>query len=196
MYSGNKSANVPSQTSENRTLLDADSSSTKSGRRPSLDTVSTYLSQESRESQATSSTADLLHCSSDLLNSDDVNANQELPSIVGVDAGSAIISRFVRVSKPSEWAPRQPCPLCRQPLKQDVVVVALPCNHVLHLDCLNCALTEQQETGALLHIQCAVCGCIYGEKHGNQPPGTMEWGVIDRTLPGHQNCRTIQIVYK
>ncbi|KAJ8959735.1 hypothetical protein NQ314_006159, partial [Rhamnusium bicolor] len=34
-----------------------------------------------------------------------------------------------------------------------------------------------------------------GEKHGNQPPGSMEWGVLDRSLPGHQNYRTIQIVY-
>ncbi|CAH0564263.1 unnamed protein product [Brassicogethes aeneus] len=197
---GNKSGNAPSVTSENRTLLDADSSSTKSGRRPSLDTVSTYLSQESRESQATASTADLLNCTAaDLLNcssnSDDGIASEGLPSIVGIDPASAIISRFVRVSKPSEWAPRQPCPLCRQPLKPSVCVIALPCNHVLHLDCLNYALTEQQDAGALLHIQCAVCGCIYGEKHGNQPPGSMEWGVMDRALPGFQNCRTIQIVY-
>lgn len=32
-------------------VLDADSSSTKSGRRPSIDTVSTYLSQESKDSE-------------------------------------------------------------------------------------------------------------------------------------------------
>jgi deltex-like protein len=32
-------------------VLDADSSSTKSGRRPSVDTVSTYLSHESKESE-------------------------------------------------------------------------------------------------------------------------------------------------
>jgi hypothetical protein len=31
-------------------VLDADSSSTKSGRRPSVDTVSTYLSHESKDS--------------------------------------------------------------------------------------------------------------------------------------------------
>lgn len=90
----------------------------------------------------------------------------------------------MRVSQPSEWAPRQPCPSCRQPLKPVAVVVALPCNHVLHLDCLNYLLTEQQAAGAHLHVQCAVCGCVYGEKHGNQPPGTMEWNVLDRTLPG------------
>lgn len=61
-------------------VLDADSSSTKSGRRPSLDTVSTYLSQESRESQATSSTADLLNCGT---SSDEGVDVLSLPSIVG-----------------------------------------------------------------------------------------------------------------
>lgn len=116
--------------------------------------------------------------------------------IAGLDPASSIISRFVRVSSPSEWTPRQPCPLCRQPLKPAIVVVALPCNHVLHLDCLNYSLTELQESGSQLHIHCAVCGCVYGEKHGNQPPGTMEWGIIDKKLPGHPNCNTIQIVYK
>ncbi|KAJ8975954.1 hypothetical protein NQ317_011922 [Molorchus minor] len=146
------SCNTPSQTSDNKILLDADSSSTKSGRRPSLDTVSTYLSQESRESQATTSTADLINCSG----SDDGVA-EDMPVIVGLDPASATISRFVRISKPSEWAPRQPCPACRQPLKPSVIVIALPCNHVLHLDCLNFALTELQETGSQLHIQCAVC---------------------------------------
>ncbi|XP_066254335.1 protein deltex [Euwallacea similis] len=194
---GHKSANVSptgsTQRIDNSILLDADSSSTKSGRRPSLDTVSTYLSQESRESQATASTADLINCSG----SDDglVDGLDNVSSIVGLDPASATISRFVRVSKPSEWAPRQPCPLCRQTLKPSLVVIALPCNHVLHLDCLNYSLTELQEAGDELHIQCSVCGCVYGEKHGNQPPGTMEWGVVERSLPGYQNFRTIQIVY-
>lgn len=66
--------------SQKNSVLDADSSSTKSGRRPSLDTVSTYLSQESRESQATSSTADLLNYG---MSSDDGIESQSLPSIVG-----------------------------------------------------------------------------------------------------------------
>ncbi|XP_060521849.1 protein deltex [Cylas formicarius] len=192
---GHKSTNnnTSSQVGDNNMLLDADSSSTKSGRRPSLDTVSTYLSQESRDSQATASTADLINCSG----SDDglVDGLDSISAIIGVDPASASISRFVRVSKPSEWAPRQPCPLCRQPLKPTILVIALPCNHVLHLDCLNYSLTELQEAGNLLYIQCSVCGCIYGEKHGNQPPGTMEWGVMDRSLPGFHNYRTIQIIY-
>lgn len=66
--------------SQKNSVLDADSSSTKSGRRPSLDTVSTYLSQESRESQATSSTADLLNYGT---SSDEAIESQPLPSIVG-----------------------------------------------------------------------------------------------------------------
>ncbi|KAK9719906.1 WWE domain [Popillia japonica] len=192
---GHKSSNQANQ-NENKSnkdsVLDADSSSTKSGRRTSLDTVSTYLSQESRESQATSSTADLLNCSA---NSDDGIENDSVPSIIGIDPASAIISRFVRVSQQEEWAPRQPCPACRELLKPSLVVVALPCNHFVHLDCLNYELTQQQVRGPQLHIQCAVCGCIYGEKHGNQPPGTMEWGIVDRALPGHLHCRTIKIVY-
>lgn len=73
-----KNANPKSQ---KNCVLDADSSSTKSGRRPSLDTVSTYLSQESRESQATCSTADLLNYGT---NSDDGLDSQSLPSIVGM----------------------------------------------------------------------------------------------------------------
>ncbi|XP_044253813.1 protein deltex [Tribolium madens] len=194
IFSNKSSNNNFTSSSESRThkesLLDADSSSTKSGRRPSLDTVSTYLSQESRESQTTVSTSDLLHCSSE-----DDNIDHDLLSIVGLDPASAIISKYVRVSQPCEWAPRQPCPTCRQPLRPTLVVVALPCNHVLHLDCLNYSLTEQQENGAHLHIDCAICGCVYGEKHGNQPPGIMEWGIIDKRLPGFQNYRTIQIVY-
>lgn len=192
---GHKSCtNVQNQSSDNKThkesLLDADSSSTKSGRRPSLDTVSTYLSQES---QATTSTTDLLNYSTG--SDDGVVDADELPSIVGIDSASAIISRFVRVSQPNEWAPRQPCPSCREQLKPSRVVVALPCNHVLHLDCVNYVLKHQQATGAKLHVQCVVCGCVYGEKHGNQPPGSMEWCIIDRTLPGFSNCRTIQIIY-
>ncbi|XP_050301934.1 protein deltex [Anthonomus grandis grandis] len=190
-HKSSTSGNPGSQ--DNRTLLDTDSSSTRSGRRPSLDTVSTYLSQESRESQATASTADLINCSG----SDDglVEAVDSVSSIIGLDPASASISQYVRVSKSSEWAPRQPCPLCRQTLKPTLVVIALPCNHVLHLDCLNYSLTELQEAGDQLHIQCSVCGCVYGEKHGNQPPGSMEWRVIDRCLPGFPNVRTIQVLY-
>lgn len=84
---GNKSAHGSQQQlvdnkSRKDSVLDADSSSTKSGRRPSLDTVSTYLSQESRESHRNASTADLLNCSA---SSDDshVLESHVMPSIIG-----------------------------------------------------------------------------------------------------------------
>lgn len=84
-FLGNKSSpSTAPQVVDSKTykecLLDADSSSTKSGRRPSLDTVSTYLSQESRESQITSSTAELIHCSA---SSEDGSEHHEVSAIVG-----------------------------------------------------------------------------------------------------------------
>jgi deltex-like protein len=44
-------------------VLAADSISTKSGRRPSVDTVSTYLSHEFKDSELRASLGDLLDCS-------------------------------------------------------------------------------------------------------------------------------------
>jgi deltex-like protein len=44
-------------------VLDADSSSTKSGRRPSVDTVSAYPSHESKDSELRALKCDLLDCS-------------------------------------------------------------------------------------------------------------------------------------
>jgi hypothetical protein len=38
---------------------------------------------------------------------------------------------------------------------------------------------------------------IYGERTGNQPPGTMEWSIVRGvSLPGFPNTRTIQITYQ
>jgi len=37
---------------------------------------------------------------------------------------------------------------------------------------------------------------IYGEKTGNQPPGTMCWTILPYSLPGHHGARTLQITYK
>nr|CAD7267159.1 unnamed protein product [Timema shepardi] len=338
------------------TVLDADSSSTKSGRRPSIDTVSTYLSHESKDSELTASQSDLLDCS---VSSDDVfeSARQNnvsyhrkrqpasLPvrqdsipshgSIVGVDAASNGISQFVCVVE----AGRARCPICLCELAPDgdIVVALSRCFHQLHLDCLNAMLTSQitntnkvraptygtksvvievfiltsqvgitehnilfspllllnkalntvtkqlaklakyiiqqplslatsptpsipskaatHESSNLivqlecqqctaqyvglttenlckrmnghlhdikikhpekpvsahtsthnlnfedcyavksLYIQCPVCKMIYGEKTGNQPPGSMTWALLNHSLPGHPGSRTIQITY-
>lgn len=173
---GNRSSSPPLNKQMRKCLLDADSSSTKSGRRPSLDTLSTYLSQESRESQTTE------------------EQHLEIPAIIGVDQESNSLSRHIRISSPADWSPRQPCPICQQALHPSVVVIALPCKHVLHLSCLNEQLKNQSSDA--LHIQCTVCGRVYGEKYGNQPPGTMEWKRIkERCLPDFPNCGIIQIVY-
>ncbi|XP_051160479.1 protein deltex [Leptopilina boulardi] len=155
------------------TILDADSSSTKSGRRPSVDTVSTYLSHENP--------IDLLDSSVGI---DD--AYKE--SLVGVDMASDVISQYVKVVESDE---SDSCPVCLGP-PEPLTVELTRCRHRLHLACLNAMLHNQKQP---IYIQCPVCGLIYGEKRGNQPPGSMNWTRIPRSLSGFQNSNTIQITY-
>ncbi|XP_069670594.1 protein deltex [Periplaneta americana] len=205
----------------NDSVLDADSSSTKSGRRPSVDTVSTYLSHESKESELRASQGDLLDCSG---SSEDVFEpprssnnvmmvrrkpisrcpNPSLPpqtaacgSIVGVDAASDGISKYVRVVTASEVNRDTRCPICLQDLNpiSPMVVALTRCFHQLHLDCLNSMLSSQPSTNKSLYIQCPTCMTIYGEKTGNQPHGTMCWTILPHSLPGHHGTRTLQITY-
>lgn len=132
-------------------LLDADSSSTKSGRRPSVDTVSTYLSHESKDSnrsQNIGSCSDLLDCS---IGSDEVfSSNQNIPgSIVGVDSASDMISRFVRVVDPPKWPHAQPCPMCLEELRfnsQNPAIALSRCQHLMHLQCLNDLINSQHNS--------------------------------------------------
>uniref|UniRef100_A0A6B2E7B7 E3 ubiquitin-protein ligase n=1 Tax=Phlebotomus kandelakii TaxID=1109342 RepID=A0A6B2E7B7_9DIPT len=187
-------------------LLDTDSSSTKSGRRrPSVDTVSTYLSHESNKSAHTiGSVSDLLDCS---IGSDDVfSSNSHISgSIVGVDPASDMISRFVRVVDPPKWPHAQPCPMCMEELRhnpQNPAISLIRCQHLMHLECLNEMIINQQKDNQsilrfqqALYIECPVCGIVYGEKIGNQPSGTMSWIIIPKSLPGHDGQNTIQIVY-
>ncbi|GLV42867.1 deltex [Carabus blaptoides fortunei] len=199
---------ITSNVSSSEAVLDADSSSTKSGRRPSVDTVSTYLSHESKDSdtratqcwQNVTSTSNLLDCG---LAGDDVfeqDIHQGNASIVGVDAASEVVSQYVRVVGMAELysCTSQHCPVCLMDLEHStsVVVALVRCNHMLHLECLNEMLRQQQATKPrTLYIQCAVCMIVYGEKYGNQPAGTMDWTVINRSLPGFPGKRTIQITY-
>lgn len=123
-------------------LLDNDTVSLTSGRRPSVDTVSTYLSHESKGSQNIGSVSDLLlDCS---IGSDDVFTTPTalIPgSIVGVDADSDQISRFVRVHHPPKWPNHvQPCPMCMEELRHDSqnpTISLSRCQHLMHLQCLN-----------------------------------------------------------
>ncbi|XP_034952538.1 protein deltex [Chelonus insularis] len=155
------------------TVLDADSSSTKSGRRPSVDTVSTYLSHENP--------VDLLDSS---VGSDDVFKD----SVVNVERTTDVISQYVKVV---ESDGTDSCPVCLG-TPEPLTVELTRCRHRLHLACLNAMLSSQQHP---MYIQCPVCRMIYGEKRGNQPSGTMNWTRIPRALPGFPNTNTIQITY-
>ncbi|XP_018057299.1 PREDICTED: protein deltex [Atta colombica] len=155
------------------TVLDVDSSSTKSGRRPSVDTVSTYLSHENP--------VDLLDSS---MGSDDAFKD----SILGMDATSDVISQYVKVV---ESDGSDSCPVCLG-TPEPLTVELTRCRHRLHLACLNAMLSSQQPP---MYIQCPVCRMIYGEKRGNQPPGMMNWTRIPRALPGFPKTNTIQITY-
>ena len=44
-------------------------------------------------------------------------------------------------------------------------------------------------------LQCPSCKTIYGEKTGTQPRGKMEVFTFQMSLPGHEDCGTILIVY-
>uniref|UniRef100_A0A8D8IFK6 E3 ubiquitin-protein ligase n=1 Tax=Culex pipiens TaxID=7175 RepID=A0A8D8IFK6_CULPI len=217
--SANQSRTMPSfqrQRSKSRSrgesLIETDASSINSGRRPSVDTVSTYLSHESKDSNSRKSTtlgsvSDLLDCS---MGSDDVfttagagssvSSQQNIPgAIVGVDPASDMISRFVRVVEPPQWPHAQPCPMCMEELRHNghnPTVSLSRCQHLMHLNCLNeLILGQQKENQKSLYIECPICMSVYGEKIGDQPPGTMSWIVIPRSLPGHEGQNTIQITY-
>lgn len=172
-------------------------------RRPSIDTVSTYLSQDSSE---------LLHynSSNEAFSGDDdvfLPPQKVSGSIVGVDADSDMISRFVTVVEPPKWPNCCPCAMCLEELRHDPnnpAVSLIRCEHLMHLNCLNHLILSQSEEqkksqngkSVSLYIECPVCGIIYGEKYGNQPPGTMTWSIIPKQLAGHEGQNTIQIVYK
>jgi deltex-like protein len=207
-------------------------------RRPSVDTISTYLSNGSKGSRGGSvrgktsygSVSDLLNCSLSSENDDvflsshsSISSSMSMNmiikgSIVGVDSSSEQISKFVSVV--SDPPQSQPCPICLNELHRDnsaknPTVSLLRCQHLMHLNCLNELILSQKSdlqkvilqkliqfnllkliAFQSLYIECPTCGIIYGEKKGNQPPGTMSWITIPKSLPGHEDCNTIQIIYK
>ncbi|XP_063983649.1 protein deltex [Diachasmimorpha longicaudata] len=167
---------APNESSQKRknwdSVLDADSSSTKSGRRPSVDTVSTYLSHENP--------VDLLDSS--------IGSDEIFKDPADVQMHSDVISQYVKVV---ESDGTDSCPVCLG-TPEPLTVELTRCHHRLHLACLNAMLSSQQHP---MYIQCPVCRMIYGEKRGNQPPGSMNWTRIPRALPGFPHTNTIQITY-
>lgn len=66
------------------------------------------------------------------------------------------------------------------------------CSHAFHLLCLLAMYCNGNKDGSL---QCPSCKAIYGEKTGTQPRGKMEVFSFQISLPGHEDCGTILIVY-
>nr|XP_055195723.1 probable E3 ubiquitin-protein ligase DTX2 isoform X2 [Nyctereutes procyonoides] len=66
------------------------------------------------------------------------------------------------------------------------------CSHAFHLLCLLAMYCNGNKDGSL---QCPSCKTIYGEKTGTQPRGKMEVFKFQVSLPGHEDCGTILIVY-
>ena len=145
-------------------MLDLETSSINS-RRPSVDTISTYLSNGSKGSRGGSvrgkpsygSVSDLLNCSLSSENDDvflsshsslsNVSMNMIIKgSIVGIDSSSEQISRFVSVVDPPQ---SQPCPICLNELHRDnsaknPTVSLSRCQHLMHLNCLNELILSQK----------------------------------------------------
>jgi deltex len=136
-------------------------------RRPSVDTISTYLSNGSKGSRGGSvrgkasygSVSDLLNCSLSSENDDvflsshssissSMSMNMVIKgSIVGVDSSSEQISKFVSVV--SDPPQSQPCPICLNELHRDnsaknPTVSLLRCQHLMHLNCLNELILSQK----------------------------------------------------
>lgn len=146
-------------------MLDLETSSINS-RRPSVDTISTYLSNGSKNSRGGSvrgkasygSVSDLLNCSLSSENDDvflsshsslssSMSMNMIIKgSIVGIDSSSEQISRFVSVVDPPQ---SQPCPICLDELHRDnsaknPTVSLSRCQHFMHLNCLNELILSQK----------------------------------------------------
>ncbi|KAM3852139.1 putative E3 ubiquitin-protein ligase DTX2 isoform 2-T4 [Vipera latastei] len=68
----------------------------------------------------------------------------------------------------------------------------IKCAHTFHLLCVLAMYTSGNKDGSL---QCPSCKAIYGEKTGTQPSGKMDFYKRSESLPGHENCGSIQIVY-
>ncbi|KRX09748.1 hypothetical protein PPERSA_02620 [Pseudocohnilembus persalinus] len=64
--------------------------------------------------------------------------------------------------------------------------------HFLHTECF---LNYLKHCPNPQHIQCPTCQKDYGIKTGNMPPGKMSSKKIPTSLPGFENCQTIQITY-
>ncbi|KAG8451723.1 hypothetical protein GDO86_003787 [Hymenochirus boettgeri] len=115
-----------------------------------------------------------------------------------------VIKKYLeKVEKPTEEA----CIICMETLnvasgyadaaeskhmKPTAVGKLTKCGHTFHQLCMLAMYNNGNKDGSL---QCPSCKTIYGEKTGTQPKGNMEIFLIPQSLPGHQDCGIIHIVY-
>lgn len=78
------------------------------------------------------------------------------------------------------------CVICLDKVKDGM---KLDCNHEFCKSCLTQSFTKHKKA-------CPVCGKIFGEITGNQPPGEISFEREGRSLPGHEDCGTIIVKYK
>lgn len=163
-------------------MLDLETCSINS-RRPSVDTISTYLSNGSKGSRGGSvrgkpsygSVSDLLNCSLSSENdevflsshsslSSSMSMNMIIKgSIVGIDSSSEQISRFVSVVDPPQ---SQPCPICLNELHRDnsaknPTVSLSRCQHLMHLNCLNELILSQKSDLQKVRVGCKISEPVF-----------------------------------
>lgn len=77
------------------------------------------------------------------------------------------------------------CVICLDDVKDSM---KLDCNHEFCKSCLTQSFTKHKKA-------CPVCGKIFGEITGNQPPGDILFEKEGRSLPGYEDCGTIIVKY-
>ncbi|XP_071945422.1 E3 ubiquitin-protein ligase DTX4-like [Antedon mediterranea] len=120
-------------------------------------------------------------------------------SFLKVNCPNEVVKNYVTKLKE---APDENCPICVGPLKEssdfqedneDEALKLKKCGHIFHNSCLQAMYLAGPKDGS---IQCPTCKTIYGVKHGNQPPGHMDYHVIPHSLQSFNDCSTIRIIYE
>ncbi|XP_032633918.1 putative E3 ubiquitin-protein ligase DTX2 isoform X1 [Chelonoidis abingdonii] len=111
-----------------------------------------------------------------------------LEELRGAPADEDCIICMEKLASPSGYSDACEC----KTIKPEAVGQLTKCQHAFHLLCVLAMYANGNKDGSL---QCPSCKTIYGEKTGTQPKGKMEVSTFTQSLPGHQDCGTIQIVY-
>ncbi|XP_051491885.1 probable E3 ubiquitin-protein ligase DTX2 isoform X2 [Apus apus] len=112
-----------------------------------------------------------------------------LEEMKGTPADEDCIICMEKLSSPSGYSDT-----CKSSsIKAESVGRLTSCQHSFHMLCLLAMYSNGNQDGSL---QCPSCKTIYGVRTGTQPKGKMEVSTFPQSLPGHQDCGTIQIVYR